>query len=109
MMKNILLALLAGTLVLLARDASAAKRPHVVIAKPLPAPRPPLTPVNGAVMAVIPLAIAYDFQRRWTCTPPPPGDPLGLGGPGFDKPVTPADGNVMIPACQRMYYKPQPR
>jgi len=108
-MKRLMLALLAGALTMPAITAEAAKRPHVVIAKPLPAPRPPLTPVNGAVMAVIPLALAYDMQRRWTCTPPPPGDPLGLGGPGFDKPVTPADGNVMIPACQRLYYQPKSR
>src|SRR5262245_10007146 len=96
--------MLAALALAIPAQAAQKPRPHVVIAKPLPSPRPPLTPINGAVMAVIPLALAYDMQRRWTCTPPPPGDPLGLGGPGFDKPVTPADGNVMIPACQRLYY-----
>ena len=102
-MKRIILAL---AVLALAMPAAAKQRTHVVVPKPLPA-RPPLTPISGGVLAIIPLAIAYDLQRRWTCTQPPPnGDGLGLGGPGFDRPVMPADGNVMIPACQRLYYKP---
>jgi hypothetical protein len=39
--------------------------------------------------------VTYDLIRRTTCS----GDFLGLGGPGFTTPITPASGNVMIPQC----------
>jgi hypothetical protein len=39
--------------------------------------------------------VGYDLLRRTTCS----GDFLGLGGPGFTTPITPASGNVMIPQC----------
>jgi len=97
-MKVIGCAVLAAAVMLLPAGEAVAKQkaPRVVINK-----KPPLTPIGVAVVAIPPLALAYDWQRRTSCMGPPPGDPLGLGGPGFDRPVTPKEGNVAIPAWQR--------
>lgn len=87
--------LLLTAIVLLPADAFARHRMHVVIHK-----RPPhvATQPVAVPVAVIPvLGMFYDLARRTGCE----GDVLGLGGPGFDRPVTPRDGNVMIPAQQR--------
>lgn len=86
------LALVTPTLV------DAKKRTHVVVQKPYPG-RPAQLPANPLAVALLapPVLVFYDLQRRTSCE----GDVLGLGGPGFDSPITPASGNVMIPAQQR--------
>jgi hypothetical protein len=50
-----------------------------------------------ASLALLLFWVGYDLLRRTTCI----GDPWRLGGPGFTTPITPASGNVMIPAHQR--------
>src|SRR5262245_4931393 len=52
---------------------------------------------TGGFIGVVAALVGYDLLRRTTCI----GDTLGLGGPGFTTPITPASGNVMIPAHQR--------
>jgi hypothetical protein len=86
-------------------EAAKKRSPHVLIQKQ-PAPQPlPLQPEAIPLLAVPPLLVLYDINRRVNCLNPP--DPLGLGGPGFDgKPVDPAKGNVMIPCWQRRAMKP---
>jgi hypothetical protein len=51
----------------------------------------------GGFIGFVAILAGYDLLRRTTCI----GDPWGLGGPGFTTPITPASGNVMIPAHQR--------
>ena len=51
----------------------------------------------GGFIGFVAILVGYDLLRRTTCI----GDPWGLGGPGFTTPITPASGNVMIPAHQR--------
>lgn len=51
----------------------------------------------GGFIGFVAILAGYDLLRRTTCI----GDPWGLGGPGFTAPITPASGNVMIPAHQR--------
>src|SRR5262245_11314337 len=87
-----------GVKIALISEAIAQQRARVVV----PAvPRPlPAQPESIPLIAVPPLLVLYDFNRRINCLDPP--DPLGLGGPGFDgKPLDPAKGNVMIPCWQR--------
>jgi hypothetical protein len=72
---------------------------------PIPPPPPPPPQIShgtsgaagaGAVTGFIGFVsaiVTYDLIRRTTCS----GDFLGLGGPGFTTPITPASGNVMIP------------
>jgi hypothetical protein len=75
---------------------------------PMPPPKPPIIPphttgTSGAAGATatagfigfVAVIVGYDLLRRTTCV----GDFLGLGGPGFTTPITPASGNVMIPQC----------
>lgn len=79
-----------------------AKKPHVVIRKPLaPVVRPvPATPITVAFVVAPPLLVFYDLERRISCAGAV--DTLGLGGPGFDgNPVAPGAGNVMLPCWQR--------
>jgi hypothetical protein len=105
-MKKILGLILIVLFVLPAGDALARKRPHVVIHKQ-PVCNYPGCDGAGTrrrveaigVLAFIapPLAVAYDLQRRTNCE----GDVLGLGGPGFSSPITPATGNVMTTAYMR--------
>jgi hypothetical protein len=51
----------------------------------------------GGFIGFVAILVGYDLLRRTTCI----GDPWRLGGPGFTTPITPASGNVMIPAHQR--------
>jgi hypothetical protein len=73
-------------------------------------PKPPVIPPHmtgtsgsagagavGGFIGFVAAIVTYDLIRRTTCS----GDFLGLGGPGFTTPITPASGNVMIPAHQR--------
>src|SRR5215510_14983809 len=76
-----------------------------------PVPPPPIIPPHtttgtsgaagagavGGFIGFVAILAGYDLLRRTTCI----GDPWGLGGPGFTTPITPASGNVMIPAHQR--------
>jgi len=71
------------------------KPPNIVIPKPIPVP-PGLDTI--AVIAIPPLAVFYDLNRRWNCLNPP--DPLGMGGPGFDGKPMPVSG-VMTPCYLR--------
>ena len=50
----------------------------------------------GIVVGIATALAAYDFARRAACV----GDFFKLGGPGFDRPITPVD-NVMKPQCAR--------
>src|SRR5262245_51704067 len=82
--------------------------PAGAIYYPPPPPPPPIfngggtsgaagaSGVTGFIGFVAAL-VTYDLLRRTTCI----GDPLRLGGPGFDSPVLPQHGNVMIPVHQR--------
>lgn len=73
-----------------------ARRTHVRINKPYYAARP-VQPIAVPVVAIVPLGLFYDLARRTNCQ----GDVLGLGGPGFSSPITPATGNVMTTAYMR--------
>lgn len=87
-----------------------AKKPHVVIRKPVaPVVRPvPFTPVTLAFVAAPPLLVFYDLERRTSCAGAV--DTLGLGGPGFDgRPVGPGQGNVMTPCWQRRLGQAMPK
>jgi hypothetical protein len=79
--------------------------PPPVMPPPQAAP-PAVTPGGGTSGAAgagavagfigfVAVIVGYDLLRRTTCV----GDFLGLGGPGFTTPITPASGNVMIPQC----------
>src|SRR5262245_7343491 len=100
-----LLAALGLVLTAASSAAAARKKPHVVVPK-YAVPRPlPAQPLAVPLVAVPPLLVLYDLNRRINCLDPP--DPAGLGGPGFDgKPLDPAKGNVMIPCWQRSMMKP---
>lgn len=86
-------------------------RTHVVIHKRPVCNTPgcdggrPVQPIVIPVAAIPPLAIFYDLARRTDCR----GDVLGLGGPGFSSPITPATGNVMTTAYMRGECTPTPR
>src|SRR5262245_15808404 len=60
-------------------------------------PRPLPAPESIPIIAVPPLLMLYDLNRRINCLVPP--DPLQLGGPGFSEPMP--VGNVMIPCHLR--------
>lgn len=51
--------------------------------------------VAGGFIGFVALLDIYDIVRRTSCS----GDFLGLGGPGFDQPITPLM-NVLPPMCQ---------
>jgi hypothetical protein len=100
MLRKLTAAALVGAVVL------AASLPASALVPPPPPPPPPPPAINhggtsgaagaGAVTGFIGFVAAivtYDLIRRTTCS----GDFLGLGGPGFTTPITPASGNVMIP------------
>lgn len=100
-MKKVILAI---CMVLIAFEAQAKKKPHVIINKPLPpyvSTQPVPTPFVIATVIVPPLAVLYDFNRRMNCLSPP--DPLSMGGPGFDGKPTPPT-NVMVSCWERRYY-----
>jgi len=90
------------------------KKPHVVIHKRPACTMPgcdgggtyrPTQPIAVPLAVVPPLLVFYDLQRRTNCQ----GDVLGLGGPGFSSPITPATGNVMTTAYMRGQCGAQPR
>lgn len=93
-MSKPLLTVLIITIALLMPTPSPARTPH-------PTPLPTAVPL----ILIPPLGMVYDLHRRTSCI----GDPLGLGGPGFFEPVTPKDGNVLIPAWQRGLCSAQPK
>ena len=80
------------TLVLPAVVEAKHKTTHVRITKPYV-----VQPVSIPVVLIPPMGMLYDLSRRTNCQ----GDILGLGGPGFDAPITPATGNVMTTAYMR--------
>ena len=98
-MRKAILALLALALLVPTAEAAKKRAPHVVIQKQIVPSPTPVQPIAVPLIAVPPLLVFYDFHRRLHCLTPP--DPAGLGGPGFDKPLDPAKGNVMIPCWQR--------
>src|SRR5262245_28335696 len=81
------------------------RRTSVIVPAPLPVP-PQLESIP--LIAVPPLLVLYDLNRRVNCLLPP--DPLGLGGPGFDGKPMPV-GNVMVPCYMRtaIAERPSPR
>lgn len=89
--------------------AMAAKRPHVIIKKPLaPVVRPvPFTPITMAFVVAPPLLIFYDLERRVSCAGAV--DTLGLGGPGFDGKAQDPALPVMIPCWQRRAGQAMPK
>ena len=96
------LLLLSIVLLLPSGEAFARHRTHVVIHKHYavgsthPVARP-IQPIGFVAFVVPPLGMFYDLSRRTNCE----GDVLGLGGPGFSSPLTPATGNVMTTAYMR--------
>jgi hypothetical protein len=101
-MRKIICAFFVAVLLLPASDAFA-KRKHVTIHKQPPAPSQ--QPAQVPVAVIPPLAMFYDLARRTNCQ----GDVLGLGGPGFSSPITPATGNVMTTAYMRGECSAQPK
>ena len=92
-MKKTVLAL--AVLAALCSVADAKKRTHVTVVKPSP---PVVAQPVGMTVAAIPVVgMFYDLARRTNCQ----GDVLGVGGPGFSSPITPATGNVMTTAPMR--------
>lgn len=55
----------------------------------------PVQPIAVPMIAVPPLIVFYDLQRRTSCI----GDPLGLGGPGFSEPIRPGQNVLPPPDC----------
>lgn len=86
-----LLILLCAALVLVPTEVVARARVTVN------APPRPVQPIAPAVplIAVPPLLVFYDMQRRSSCI----GDPLGLGGPGFSEPIRPGQNVRPPPDC----------
>jgi hypothetical protein len=76
-----------------------ARRHHVVIHKPSPYARP-ANPVAVPLVAVPPIAVAFDLIRRTSCDPAIAVS-TGPGDPGFD-PKGPQTGNFLLPA---IYYR----
>lgn len=91
-MRKLLLTVIVMTLALPA-VVEAKHRTHVRITKPYVV-RPI---VSIPVILIPPMGMLYDLGRRTNCQ----GDTLGLGGPGFTSPITPATGNVMTTAPMR--------
>lgn len=89
-----LIAILA--LILASSGAEAARR-HVYIYKrsPVVATQPAAVPL----VAVPPIAVAFDLARRTSCDPAI-AISTGPGDPGFD-PAGPKVGNFLIPAIHR--------
>ena len=103
-MKTIIITLFALICAITAAEAAKKKRTHVVVPKPYPIQPTPLQTFGALAFVAPPLLVFYDLNRRVNCLNPP--DPYGLGGPGFDGKPTPPT-NVMIPACERMLYRPR--
>ena len=72
----------------------------------IPAPLPLAAGTSGAAGAAatggfigfVGLLVTYDLIRRTSCS----GDFLGLGGPGFTSPITPAMSIITPPTCGRV-------
>ncbi len=106
MKKVFMFALAAALLALPAADALARKRTHVVIHKP--PPHVSTQPVRAVpLVAVPPVAVAFDLIRRTSCDPAVAVS-TGPGDPGFD-PKGPLTGNFLIPAIYRSECQAQPR
>jgi hypothetical protein len=50
---------------------------------------------TGGFIGFVGLLVTYDLIRRTSCS----GDFLGLGGPGFTSPITPAMSIITPPTC----------
>jgi hypothetical protein len=74
----------------------------IIVLPPPPPPAPGPGPGGGGAgagavggfLGFVGFLALYDFIRRDTCV-----DFLGLGGPGFNEPITPGQ-NVRPPRCQ---------
>jgi len=53
--------------------------------------------ISGTVIGVAALLGIYDISRRTSCV----GDFLHLGGPGFDRTITPNDTVLKPPVCNK--------
>lgn len=88
-------------------SAAEAKRKHVRIYKP----SPPAVDAsrNVPLVAVPPIAVAFDLVRRTSCDPRIAVS-TGKGDPGFDLVNGPRVGNFLIPAIwERCASRPQPK
>jgi hypothetical protein len=106
MLRKLTTAVLIGTVALTASLPTTAsafyypKPPVIIPTKPIATPGTSGAAGAAAVggfIGFVAILAGYDLLRRTTCI----GDPWGLGGLGFYTPITPASGNVMIPAHQR--------
>lgn len=102
-MKKILYWMLALVVAVCLGSNANAKHRHVYIHKQPPAASQ--QPAQVPIAVIPPLAMVYDLARRTNCQ----GDVVGLGGPGFTSPITPATGNVMTTAYMRGECNAQPR
>lgn len=84
-------------LILALSDANAARR-HVRIYKQSP-PVASTQPAAVPLIAVPPIAVAFDLVRRTSCDPAIAVS-TGPGDPGFD-PAGPKTGNFLLPAIYR--------
>jgi hypothetical protein len=104
-MRKFLIFAVAGVVAVVTSTSNAdAKRKHVRIYKP----SPPVCSTPGCdqwsrgnvpLVAVPPIAVAFDIARRTTCDPRIAVS-TGKGDPGFD-PAGPKTGNFLIPAIYR--------
>ena len=104
-MKKIIFTILASILLVFPAMAAKKKTKVIVPARQVAiAPQPVRPDLAVPLIAVPPLLVLYDFNRRFNCLVPP--DPAGLGGPGFDGKPTPPT-NVMIPCYERRFLASQ--
>ena len=102
-MRKIIFTILAS--VLLIFPAMAAKKKTQVV---VPAKRVTIVQQPIPLIAIPPLAVAFDLIRRTSCDPNVAVS-LGKGDPGFD-PEGPKTGNFLIPAIwERCANRPTPR
>ncbi len=94
--------------VLLSVSTSADARRHVYIHKPAPSSDAPIYNGNVPLIAIPPLAVVFDLERRTSCDPNIARS-TGAGDPGFD-PSGPRVGNFLLPAIHfRCGTTPRPK
>lgn len=98
--------IIGAAILAIACSAAEAKRQHVRIYKP---PQPIDASGNVPLVAVPPVAVAFDLIRRTSCDPRIAVS-TGKGDPGFDLVNGPKVGNFLLPAINRRdsyCYKPK--